>query len=169
MGYNSPDRKYILFVDANIYCGIATAINDSSASVGNRNNLQAGFARIDSGCWSGVNAAHELVHLLGGVQQDAPNATSSWHCTDEFDLMCYSDAPNYPRLRHLCPLQWQDLLDCNHDDYFHTDPHPGSYLATHWNVANSAFLLTGESLFVDGQEAHTPSPQAQVFLPFVMR
>lgn len=146
IGYNSADRKYVMFVDANVYCGIATAINDSSASPENRNNRQAGFARVDSGCWNGANAAHELVHLLGGVQQNAPNASGGWHCTDEFDLMCYSDTPNYPTMRYLCPLSREELLDCNHDDYFHSNPAPGSYLATHWNVANSAFLLTPEDI-----------------------
>jgi hypothetical protein len=37
------------------------------------------------------------------------------------------------------------LLDCNHDDYFDPDPAPGSYLATHWNMARSSFLESTET------------------------
>ncbi|MDQ3669734.1 MAG: hypothetical protein M3377_05575, partial [Actinomycetota bacterium] len=39
-----------------------------------------------------------------------------------------------------CPLDHERLLDCNHDDYFHTSPSLDSYLATHWNTASSSFL-----------------------------
>jgi hypothetical protein len=56
--------------------------------------------------------------------------------------MCYSDPPYYPAIAYACPLTQGRLLDCNNDDYYHTDPPPDSYLATHWNVANSAFLTT---------------------------
>ena len=31
-------------------------------------------------------------------------------------------------------------MDCKHDDYFHTNPSSANYLASHWNVANSAYL-----------------------------
>jgi hypothetical protein len=141
LGYTDPDRKYLMFVDADVYCGIGTAIGDNRPELENRNNHQAGYARLDKGCWWGTAAAHELIHTLGGVQKDSPNTSGGWHCTDEWDIMCYSDAPNYPAMRFLCPHSHDMLLDCNHDDYFHTAPPPGSYLATHWNVADSAFLL----------------------------
>lgn len=144
LGYTSPERKYVAFVDARVYCGIATTVNDSSPTPNNRSNRQTGYARVDSGCWSGSVAAHELVHTLGGVQPDAPNASGGWHCVDEFDLMCYSDPPFYPSVNYLCPLSYATLLDCNHDDYFHTTPPAGSYLADHWNVADSEFLIIGD-------------------------
>jgi hypothetical protein len=86
------------------------------------------------------------VHNLGGVQNDAPHASGGWHCVDEFDIMCYSDTPSYPLMHYLCPASQEVLLDCNHDDYYHTNPPADSYLATHWNVANSAFLLARDEL-----------------------
>jgi hypothetical protein len=144
LGYSNPDRKYVAFVDARVYCGIATIISDSNPTPANRSNHQTGYARVDNGCWAGSVAAHELVHTLGGVQPDAPNASGGWHCVDEFDLMCYSDEPFYPSMKYLCPLSYATLLDCNHDDYFHTNPPAGSYLADHWNVADSEFLIIGD-------------------------
>jgi hypothetical protein len=141
-GYDSPDRKYLLFVDADVYCGIGTAIGDSSPGPENRNNERTGYARVDNPCWGSDTAAHELTHTLGGVQHSAPNASGGWHCTDEYDLMCYSDPPHYPAMAYPCPLAHGLSLDCNNDDYYHTDPPPDSYLANHWNVANSAFLTT---------------------------
>lgn len=144
LGYTSVDRKYVAFVDARVYCGIATVSNDSRPTADNRSNHRTDYARIDHGCWSGSVAAHELVHHLGGVQPDAPNASGGWHCVDEFDLLCYSDDPFYPAMKYLCPPSYATLLDCNHDDYFHTNPPADSYLATHWNVANSAFLIASE-------------------------
>jgi hypothetical protein len=55
--------------------------------------------------------------------------------------MCYSDTPLHPAMEYRCPPSEANLFDCNDDDYFNTDPAAGSYLATHWNVANSAFLI----------------------------
>jgi hypothetical protein len=142
MGYNSPDRKYLIFMDSSVYCGIATVVNDRQSGPENKSNHRPGYARIDNGCWNEVSAAHELTHTLGGIQHSAPHSTGGWHCTDEYDVMCYSDAPYYPAVTVECSTpSYGSLLDCHNDDYFSTNPAPGSYLATNWNVANSMFLI----------------------------
>jgi hypothetical protein len=146
-GYNREDRIYLAFVDttgAGI-CGIGTVSNDDRPSEAhNWNNLGPSFARVDAGCWSGRVAAHELMHNLGGVQLSAPNTSNGFHCTDEYDVMCYRDGATSPPMRTVCASStFERLLDCGHDDYFHTAPPAGSYLATHWNAANNRFLIRG--------------------------
>lgn len=143
-GYTRDDRRYMTFVDANILCGLSGFWADDQPSLENANNHGTLYGRLDAGCWSGHAFAHELTHMLGGVQLSAPNSSGGSHCTDENDIMCYPDAPNYPTMQTECANAANEYrLDCNHDDYFSTAPAAGSYLATHWNVANSAFLMAG--------------------------
>lgn len=99
---------------------------------------------IDDNCWNGVMAAHELGHNLGSVQLSAPNSDWNTHCIDGFDNMCdHGGSPAWTYTA--CPDPIGDhLMDCNHDDYFHTNPAPNSYLATHWNTANNRFLVYGD-------------------------
>ncbi|RIK33762.1 MAG: hypothetical protein DCC55_34345 [Chloroflexi bacterium] len=150
LGYNSPDRKYLIFMESTVYCGIATVVNDTQPGPAHRSNHRTGYARVDRSCWNVVTAAHELTHTLGGVQHSSPNSTGSWHCTDQYDVMCYSDAPYYPAVFMVCKdAEFGSLLDCNNDDYFHTNPPPGSYLATHWNVTDSDFLIHFDHLAPD--------------------
>jgi hypothetical protein len=143
LGYNRTDRKYLIFADAKIYCGIATYIADRRASLGNRNNGGPSYGRMDAGCWSAVMAAHELTHMLGAVLQDSPNSSGGGSCTDDYDLLCGKDRSG-SAMRSVCPRKHENRLDCGHDDYFSTKPRPGSYLAQNWNVANSDFLLRGD-------------------------
>ena len=168
LGYSDPNRKYMLFVEAEILCGTATIKRDSQPGLENANNQQTGYARIDRHCWGAMLAAHELTHTLGGVQNDAPHTSGGWHCNDEYDVMCYADGGSQSAVAVVCADQkYAHQLDCNHDDYFHTNPPAGSYLASHWNVANSEFLLnlaaehpaTGQVVFgpTDGVAEITPS------------
>jgi hypothetical protein len=145
LGYGRSDRKYMLFVDATVYCGIGGVAGDDNPAASNANNTGPSYGRSDSGCWSGDVAAHELGHNLGAVQLSAPHTSGGYHCVDEYEVMCYSDYPNYPPMQYLCPDAGRDRtrLDCNHDDYYNTAPASGSYLATHWNVADNSFLVGG--------------------------
>jgi hypothetical protein len=178
-GFDRPDRKYLVWVDAYEFCGLATVKPDDRPSQDNANNGdgQPGMvARVDRGCWGRVNPsieAHELVHLLGGVQESAPNANDNFHCTDDAEVLCYDDdgvldglvwahGRQVP-LRAACASDHERLLDCGHDDYFHTNPAAGSYLATHWNVAASSFLTAdGPGAIADTTAPRPTQPRPRV-------
>jgi hypothetical protein len=150
-GFNKANRKYLVWADANVFCGIGQVFPDSSPGSSNDNNQQGSnpfsrgmTARIDNSCW-GLGSttgnpveAHELTHTMGSVQSNAPRHSQNGHCTDEWDAMCYHDAPG-TKLKFTCPVTHDQLLDCGHNDYFSTAPPAGSYLRTHWNSANNVF------------------------------
>ncbi|HEX9888919.1 MAG TPA: hypothetical protein VGA69_05545, partial [Nitriliruptorales bacterium] len=155
-GYVRNDRKYLLFADVDHgACGLATVPNDDRKAADNRANTIVGYARVDADCWTTGDrgyysvAAHELIHTLGGVQASAPHATDARHCTDEYDVLCYADGPGVTT-QQVCQDdddtttgdadRYNRLLDCGHDDYFHTSPGATSYLGRYWNTADSIFL-----------------------------
>lgn len=139
LGYDRSDRKYLVWVDAAVgICGVAQLRLDDRPTLDNGNNRGRMFGRVDAPCW-GYAETHELLHTLGAIQGSAPNATDAGHCTDEYDVMCYQDSPTTV-LSVVCPDAPGTFVDCNADDYLHVAPPPGSYLAQHWNVANSAWL-----------------------------
>jgi hypothetical protein len=152
-GFNRSDRKYLVWMDANVYCGIAQVYGDDKPTQDNVSNgsssVSGEFARVDNDCWglSGQSIeAHELMHTLGGVQTTAPHATKYNHCYDTADRMCYDDGSGTP-MRAVCAASHGNLFDCNHDDYFYAGAPPSTnYLAKHWNTANSAFLATANPL-----------------------
>ena len=66
--------------------------------------------------------------------------------------MCYKDDASTV-IRTVCTDRAHDQrLDCNHDDYYHTNPSAGSYLSQFYNVADNLFLIRG------GQGSPSPSP-----------
>jgi hypothetical protein len=157
-GLDRSDRKYLVWVDAYVYCGVATVEPDDRPGQNNANNgnAQPGMiGRIDRGCWGNPGSsaeAHELTHILGGVQPTAPHGTWNYHCSDESELMCYDDDSKADGfvgshgvlvpLTYTCAKAHERLLDCNHDDYFSTSPSPDTWLGQHWNVADSSFLTS---------------------------
>jgi hypothetical protein len=102
------------------------------------------------------------MHNLGGVQNSAPNASGWFHCIDEYDIMCYRDSSTTPSMRVDCtePIFNITRFDCGHNDYFHTNPAPGSYLAKFWNAANNRFLISDSHDSEEIEPSSTPPPSA---------
>jgi hypothetical protein len=170
-GHNRADRKYLVWVDAYVMCGMAEVMADERAT---SQNVHDGhipmLARVDRACWGWAERsveAHELAHTLGAVQPGAPNGTALFHCVDEADLMCYDDdgtldgivngGGRSTALSWPCSAPHERLLDCNHDDYFHTDPPGGTYLSRSWNVAQSSFLTAEGPPSIPDSEAPVAS------------
>jgi hypothetical protein len=140
-GVIGQPRKFVMLVDANVLCGIGSIYGDDSPGQTNYNNSVAGmYDRSDNGCWDYAEP-HELMHNIGGVQLSAPHTSGGYHCNDEYDIECYNDGGATSTLQYLCPSSHEQRFDCNHDDYYSTNPPANSYLATHWNAANSKFLI----------------------------
>lgn len=113
--------------------------NDDRPGPLNSSN-RGGFLAVTFLMNSGV-ALHEIGHNLGAVQRSAPHSDPYGHCWDEDDVMCYPYTQYLPQspLRP-CDSRQAAPFDCGKDDYFNPDPAPGSYLDTHWNVYDSAFM-----------------------------
>jgi hypothetical protein len=113
-----------------------------------------GYAAPGAGArgWWPEGMLHEITHNLGGVQWSAPHSTEPvglqnpryGHCWQGNDVMCYlEDSGAAHPMRNDCPRVGGAIpqaYDCGHDDYFNPAPPAGSYLATHWNVYDNAFL-----------------------------
>ena len=86
--------------------------------------------------------------------------------------MCYEDGDDmvHPYVPTVCPLgdgPIPQTYDCGRDDYFNPDPAPGSYLATHWNVYNSAFMAPCTQLGKACGDTVVPAPPVNTALPTV--
>jgi len=143
LGYTRSDRKYLVWTDAAVLCGVGSLYSDAKPGLSNLNNGAAPmFARVDAACWDYAEG-HELMHTLGAVQSGAPHATAAGHCFDEPDEMCYDDDGNGPvTMLTVCTGRSDSLFDCNHDDYFYAGTPPLlSWLSSHWNTYDSNWVL----------------------------
>jgi hypothetical protein len=140
-GYADPNRKYLVWTDPG-----ARTINckgfgvwrpdDDRPGLDNSNNSGPSYAIVPLCTDNNTRfiAAHELMHTLGSVQLSAPNRVGG-HCGDGYDVMCV-------RGEACSETRDSELFDCGNDDYFFAGKPPaGNYLATHWNTANSSFLI----------------------------
>jgi hypothetical protein len=104
------------------------------------------------GGWWPDGFLHELTHNLGAVQHGAPHSTEPagqsdpryGHCWQGVDVMCYTEdgGASHEMVTDCQPIEGtiSQTYDCGRDDYFNPAPPPGSYLATHWNTYDSAFM-----------------------------
>jgi hypothetical protein len=160
LGYNDPNRKYVVWMNSKALCGISSYYEDARPGAENFNNgnpvAPATVSRIDGhpsadpddrGCWAlgsqGTSIeAHEIMHALGAVMPTSPHSTVLGHCTDDADRMCYDDDLNLSQVVSVCAANEEALFDCRKDDYFNAAGSPAGYLANNWNTARSAFLST---------------------------
>jgi hypothetical protein len=122
--------------------------------------------------WQPTVMLHEMSHNLGAVQFAAPRSTSYAHCIDGEDVMCYEDGSPEGSFYadNVCPLAGgaiSQTYDCGHNDYYDPSPTPSGYLATHWNVYNSAFMGSCKQLGMACGDAIVPSPPVNTDVPTV--
>jgi len=170
LGNSSGPRNVVILADTlnggSYDYGLGENVLGSSGDRHGSSNLHngGGFASVlfsrdgqaapgaDPRGWWPEGMLHEITHNLGAVQWSAPHSTQPagsafsryGHCWQGYDVMCYTeDAGASHAMRYDCPRVGgaiPQVYDCGRDDYFSTAPPPGSYLATHWNVYDSAFL-----------------------------
>lgn len=125
-------HKQIVIEETTRYCGLALLYPDNDKE-SNMNNGPT-FAWVARRCLHPRLVAHEILHALGAVQEEAPHFVEGFHVSDQRDLMAAFD--NSPT----CPSY--ETIDCGKDDYWSLAPTPGSYLDQHWNSADSVFLVS---------------------------
>lgn len=153
LGHYRSDRIYLMLVESSVLCGIGNLKTVDTPSSMNPNSYGARYSRVDYPCWAS-STTHELGHNVGAVQLSAPHSNGAGHCTDEWDLMCYVDESGVPTTVTCASVGNNRRFDCNNDDYFHTNPAPGSYLTTHWNTANHPVFAVNASTGTAGAGAY---------------
>jgi hypothetical protein len=169
LGPSNAPRNIVVFADTLNGAGYDYGLGENvlgsygerpgSDNVHNRGGFASVLFSRDTGApgagargWWPEGMLHEITHNLGGVQWSAPHSTQPagfqdpryGHCWQGADVMCYlEDSGAAHPMRNDCPRiggAIPQVYDCGRDDYFNPAPPAGSYLATHWNVYNNAFL-----------------------------
>lgn len=132
--------------------------------------------------WWPEGFLHEMSHNLGAVQWSAPHSTQPpgfnlpryGHCWQGADVMCYTeDSGAAHAMQYDCPRVGGAIpqaYDCGRDDYFNPAPAPGTYLAEHWNVYDSAFLAPCSQIAPacgGGSDGLAPTPPVATAAPEV--
>ncbi len=161
-GLLASTKKYLGYVDDGPCAGgVAERPSNSSPSTSNPNNKGGTLGIVIGQCFTDFHpyagygatiAAHELMHTIGAVQNDAPRTTMG-HCWDDSPLahqgadnLCYQDGLGTPtsKFYQRCTKTYPETFDCGKDDYFNPYPKTGTYLASHWNTAKNQFLATSD-------------------------
>lgn len=153
---DTPRFTYVVFVD-NVGCclgpaGQATMYFDDrpAPDVNFNNRVGSGprFAMVElrDTVADAFVFMHEVGHTLGAVQVSAPHSTGAGHCYTLVDVMCSFDGGSWftggGEMEWVCPQPPEGAFtfDCERGDYYDLHPEPGSYLANHWNTADSDWL-----------------------------
>ena len=180
-GYDAAQPRDLMILADNLtsatnsWLGLGEMLYDDTSGPTNRHNRggltsvlwATGNSPTDDGgslnpTWWPEGFLHEITHNLGGVQDSSEHATLFGHCWDEHDVMCYDDGSGIGMV-DVCPTgngTIDEVYDCGKDDYYAPAPPPGSYLATHWNVYDSAFIADCGELApaCGGGGGPTPTP-----------
>lgn len=145
-------RKYAIWADR----------NPGDGTCGSRATNPGGLAWVGEPCWGPDPGlmAHELMHAMGAVAASASHHNPEGHCWDGYDRMCRNDRSEDAREpdNSFCPdPRWQNLFDCNHDDYFDANPTPGS------GMDNSTRTGGGNNVALNDQSRFFEYPQNDRF------
>jgi len=157
-GFTKSSAIYAAFV-ANIDCcytyggqGSMTSDDRPSGSTNRNNDSFPRYSMIRLGATFDATTLallfqHETGHNIGAVQNSAPHTSGAFHCYETNDIMCYDDGGPYftggGSLVSVCPdpsSAGMYAFDCGGDDYYNATPAPNTYIADHWNVAESRWL-----------------------------
>ena len=168
-GLTNATEDYWIFADvasSGGYSGVGTFYSDDTLSASNANYKNAGYAITYSGYWGGTTPMHENGHNMGAVQHSAPDSSGAGHCdgSGSQDVMCYSDGGSQWDSTHACGTVSGQHYDACHNDYFHTRPAPGTYLANNHNIgANTSWASFSNPFLSFG--LNTPDPDTTTPTP----